>query len=66
MLSDSGYFNVANRRREKQESRERDESLIVEGLVSAEQIAQRNGFFSALDPSLARIVQRHVRVRIAA
>ena len=52
-----GYYNVADRRREKQEARDRDEHLIASGQVDALEIAQRNGLFSALDPSQARIIR---------
>jgi hypothetical protein len=52
------YFNVEDRRREKQEARDCDQFLIVNGIVGPQQIAQRNGFFSALNPSHARIIHR--------
>jgi hypothetical protein len=58
-----GYFDVADRHREKEESRARDEHLIAQGVVSCEFIARRNGLFSALDPSKAKIVHRHVKMR---
>lgn len=54
-------FNPADRAREKQEARDRDESMLVSGDVTAEQLTQRNGFFSALDPSKARIASRRQR-----
>jgi hypothetical protein len=60
----NGHFSVAARRREKQEARERDERLIASGQVSAQQIASRNGLFSALDPSRARIIRRRAPVRL--
>jgi hypothetical protein len=60
----SGHFNPEARRREKQKARERDERLIAEGKVSVEQVAKRNGLFSALDPSKARIVRRRVHVHL--
>ena len=58
-----GYFNVAERRREKQEARDRDERLLASGEVTAEELNKRNGFFSALDFSQARIVRWSSRVR---
>jgi hypothetical protein len=61
----SGHFSVAARVREKQESRERDEYLLACGHISIQQLANRNGFFSALDPSKARIVRRRAEVRVA-
>jgi hypothetical protein len=65
MIRFDGYFNVSDRRREKEESRARDERLIAEGVLSPELVARRNSLFSALDPSKARIVQRHVPRRVA-
>jgi hypothetical protein len=59
------YFDALARQREKQEARDRDEHLIVRGQVDSRQIAERNGFFSALDPSRARLVRRRAEVRIA-
>jgi hypothetical protein len=59
------YFNASARQREKQEARDRDERLIARGQVASQQIAQRNGLFSALHPSQARLVQRRAEVRIA-
>jgi hypothetical protein len=61
----SGYFSPAARKREKQQARERDERLIADGHVSPQQVAKRNGLFSALDPSKARIVQRRAPIREA-
>jgi hypothetical protein len=61
----SGYFSVAARKREKQEARERDERLIASGQASPQQVAKRNGLFSALDPSKARIVRRRAKIRVA-
>jgi hypothetical protein len=63
-MAPNGYFNVAARNREKQEARDRDESLIASGHASPQQIAERNGFFSALDPSAVRVVQWRSEVRI--
>jgi hypothetical protein len=56
----SGYFSVAARKREKREARERDERFIASGRVSSQEIAKRNSFFSALDPSKVRIIRRRV------
>jgi hypothetical protein len=61
----NGYFSVAARKREKQEARERDERLIASGQRSPQQVARRNGLFSALDPSRARIVRRRADARVA-
>jgi hypothetical protein len=59
------HFDAVARQREKQEARDRDERFIACGQVDSRQIAERNGFFSALDPSRARLVQRRVEVRVA-
>jgi hypothetical protein len=53
----TGYFSADQRQREKQEARERDERLIASGRASARQLSERNGFFSALDPSKVRVVR---------
>lgn len=60
-----GYFNVADRRREKQAARDRDEHLIASGQVSPQEIARRNGLFSALNPAQVRIIRRRAEVRVA-
>ncbi len=64
-MAQNGYFSVAARRREKQEARERDERLIASGQVAPQQIALRNGLFSALSPSQARLVQRRAEICVA-
>jgi hypothetical protein len=61
----SGHFSVAARQREKQKSRERDEQFIASGQMSVRELAQRNGFFSALDRSKVRIVRRRADIRVA-
>ncbi len=61
----NGYFSVAARKREKQESRERDERLIACGDLSQQQVAKQNSLFSALDPSKARIICRRAEIRVA-
>ena len=62
-MASNGYFSVAARKREKKEARARDERLVASGQVSAQQVAKRNGLFSALDPSKARIVRRRAEIR---
>jgi hypothetical protein len=64
-MASHGRFSVAARRREKQEARERDERLIVNGQMSAQEVATRNSLFSALDPSKARILRRRASIREA-
>jgi hypothetical protein len=61
----SGYFSVAARKREKQEARDRDERLMASGQLSSQQVSRRNGFFSALDRSKAKIVRRRAAIRVA-
>lgn len=41
-------YDAAERAREKQESRERDEQALASGEKSREQLRRENGFFSAL------------------
>jgi hypothetical protein len=65
-MAQVGYFNVEARRREKQEARDRDQHLIANGQLSAHQVSQQNGLFSALDPSQVRLVQRRAGIHRAA
>jgi hypothetical protein len=58
-----GYFDVEDRRREKEEARDRAEFLIVSGQLSSQQ--EQNGFFSALNPSQVRLVQRQAEIHLA-
>jgi hypothetical protein len=60
-----GYFDAEARRREKEEARDRAEFLIVSGQFSSQQVNEQNGFFSALNPSQVRLVQRQAEIRIA-
>jgi len=64
-MARNGYFSVAARRREKQQARDRDERLVAAGQADPQQISRRNGLFSALQPSQARLVRRRVEVRMA-
>ena len=57
-------FSVADRRREKQDSRARDEVCLARGDLDPQEVRDRNGFFSALDASKAKIVSRRIRVRV--
>lgn len=57
-------FNVSERRLEKDVSRQADLLCIAQGLVAPADVRDRNGFFSALDPSRARVVGRRRRVRL--
>jgi hypothetical protein len=57
-------FNVSERRREKDHSRQVDLARIAQGGVAAADVRDRNGFFSALDPSRARVLGRRRRVSL--
>lgn len=59
-------FNVSERRREKERSRQADLSRIAQGVIAAADVRDRNGFFSALDPSRARVLGRRRRVPLNA
>jgi hypothetical protein len=56
-------FRFEDRSREKQISRQNDEARLARGEVSAAQLSERNGFFSVLDRSKARLLVRRARVR---
>jgi hypothetical protein len=49
-------FNVLERRREKERARQADLARIEQGLDTPAEVRDRNGLFSALDPSRARVV----------
>lgn len=59
-------FSVSKRRQEKELSRQADLSRLDQGLVAPADLRDRNGFFSALDPSRARVVGRRRRIRLDA
>jgi hypothetical protein len=58
-------FSIAERQREKNESRLRGEARLADGQQNGRDLAEQNGFFSALDPSRARISHRRVRLQSA-
>lgn len=58
------FFDVAERRREKELARERDLARISRAEVSPEAVRDANGLFSAFDPAQARVVARRMRVRL--
>ena len=58
-------FSIADRQREKIESRLKDEARLAEGSEAAREVGERNGFFSAFDPSRARVVARRIRFKAA-
>lgn len=56
-------YSVAEREREKRDSRARDVERIARGEVSPVDVRDRNGFFSCLDASRARLVSARIRVQ---
>lgn len=63
-MSPRQFSNLA-RKREKQVSRERDCARLREGMICAEHLARKNGLFSSLDRSQAKIVRRRVVLAFA-
>jgi hypothetical protein len=49
---------VSDRAKEKQEARDQDERDLLEGRVTKEELARRNGFFSSLDIANSVIILR--------
>jgi hypothetical protein len=64
-MNSIAYFSVQERRREKEESRRRDEACLESGLVSQHELALRNGLFAVLDPARARVRFRRPRLQVA-
>jgi len=58
-------YKVEERRREKQASREADDRALANGEISAQDLARRNGVFSALSVSNSSI-RRPRRYRLRA
>lgn len=53
-----GQFDVLERQRDKQRSREQDDCDLRDGAVSQLDLAHSNGFFSSLSVSRARVGRR--------
>jgi len=53
-----GQYDVLERQREKQRSRDRDDHDLRDGSVSQLDLSQSNGFFYGLSISRARIGRR--------
>lgn len=53
-----GQYDVLERQREKQRSRDRDDCDLRSGAASLADLAQSNGLFSGLAVSRARIARR--------
>lgn len=49
------YYDPAERALEKQRARDQDDEDLRTGKVTREELSRRNGFFSSLDFSKARI-----------
>jgi hypothetical protein len=65
-MSSADYFSVAERVREKEQSRARDELRIANGEVDAQKVGRQNGLYCALDRDRIRIVRRRAKVNISA
>jgi hypothetical protein len=59
-----GNFDVDDRRREKELSRQHDEQRLARGEISASQVSDQNAFFSVLDRSKAKLLIRRARILI--
>jgi len=57
-------FRFADRCREMRISRQSDEARLARSEVAAAQLSERNGFFSMLDRSKARLLVRRTHVKI--
>lgn len=57
-------FRFEDLRLEKELSRRDDEARLARGEVKPSDLQNRNGFFSVLDRSKARLVVRRARIRI--
>ncbi|AOF96538.1 hypothetical protein [Sphingobium sp. RAC03] len=53
-----GHYDVLERQREKQRSRNQDDRDLHSGAVSIDQLAHQNGFFDGLPIRRARIGRR--------
>lgn len=54
----TSYYDPAERAREKQLARDKDDEDLRTGKVTREELSKRNGFFSSLDFSKATIIRR--------
>jgi hypothetical protein len=57
-MMQSGRYDALERQREKQRSRDQDDSDLRNGVASLSDLARRNGFFSGLAVSRGRIARR--------
>ena len=55
-MEPNSIFNPKQRALEKQKSRDQDDADLKSGKISQEELSKRNGFFSSLDWSNAKIV----------
>lgn len=49
---------LKQRAKDKQKARDNDDRLLNQGLISREELQQRNGFFSKLDIKNSKIIRR--------
>lgn len=59
-----GHFDVKDCRAEKQRSRDVDLARLASKQISAKQLRDKNGFFSSLDRSKARLLVRRASVAL--
>ena len=65
-MSGIPLFNVAERREAKRILRENDAARLNDGSANIVDLQNRNGFFSSLDRSKARIIVRRAYVNLGA
>lgn len=64
MYAERAYFDVEERRRDKQRDRDLDCARLVKGEVQASDLLKKNGLFSSFRPDQMSIGQRRVRMHI--
>jgi hypothetical protein len=57
-------YSFDERRREKAVSRRDDEARLARGEIRPAEMRDRNGFFSVLDRSKAKLLVRRARIKI--
>jgi len=57
-------YSFDDRRREKELSRREDEARLARGEIQPAELRDRNGFFSVLDRSKAKLLVRRARIRV--
>jgi hypothetical protein len=59
-----GHFSVDDRREEKQRSRDADLARLESRQISSKELREKNGFFSSLDRSKAKLLVRRASVAL--